>query len=333
MQHDKLNSLTLPWPVDWAALFGEDRPLIVEIGFGNADYLIALAAANADCNVIGFEVSGQSMYKAERKIVSKTLHNARAIYSRAETALHHLFTPQSIREVHINYPDPWFKTRHAGRRLMQRDTLDAIVNRLEIGGLLYLATDIVDYAEMSHDLLVETPGLDNLLNAPWTDHLSERLITTKYEQKGIREGRPGNYFKYRRNDQPAPDVPVQEERPVPHIIIKSAQDPKALAALAEKVAFHHEGMHVALLTGYWNPHFDSALFEVVIEEPTIEQHLALALRRREEDGQFTLRYASFGMPRPTDGLHFATVAVAKWLTEQHPDTEIVINRTRYGDMT
>ena len=88
-----LNSLTMAWATDWAELFGAERPLIVEIGFGNADYLIALAQANPDCNVVGFEVSTQSVYKAERKIRKYKLTNVLAIYSRGETAINHLFEP------------------------------------------------------------------------------------------------------------------------------------------------------------------------------------------------------------------------------------------------
>ncbi len=323
-----LNSLTMAWATDWTELFGSERPLIVEIGFGNADYLIALAQANPDCHVIGFEVSTQSVYKAERKIRKNKLKNALAIYSRGETAINHLFEPQSIREIHINYPDPWFKTRHAGRRIMQADMLQAMTSRLEIGGLLYLATDIVDYAEMSHELLAEASGLTNELDAPWVNDFPERLITTKYEEKGIREGRPGNYFKYRRNDTVIPDVPVMEEWTVPHVIIKTPMTSQEIASAVEKVTFHKgEYIHVAVFNGFWNINNDSVLFEVNIDEPTIEQHIALSLRHREDKDDYILRYATFGMPRPTEGMHFATSSLAQWLVDLHPDAEIVADRT------
>ena len=323
-----LNSLTMAWATDWAELFGAERPLIVEIGFGNADYLIALAQANPDCNVVGFEVSTQSVYKAERKIRKHKLTNVLAIYSRGETAINHLFEPQSIREIHINYPDPWFKTRHAGRRIMQADMLLAMTSRLEIGGLLYLATDIVDYAEMSHELFVEAKGLNNELNAPWVNDFPERLITTKYEEKGIREGRPGNYFKYRRNESVIPDVPVMEEWTVPHVVIKTPMTSQEIASAVEKVTFHKgEYIHVAVFNGFWNINNDSVLFEVNIDEPTIEQHIALSLRHREDKDDYILRYATFGMPRPTEGMHFATSSLAQWLVDLHPDAEIVADRT------
>ena len=324
----KLNSLQLEWPTNWTELFEEERPLILEIGFGNGDYLMALAKAHPDCNVIGIEISSHSLFKAENRIRREKLENVRVVYSRGETAIHHLFLPESIREIHINYPDPWFKSRHAGRRIMQRDTLDAIVSRLEIGGLFYLATDIVEYAEMSHELLVETSGLDNLLASGWVNEFPERLITTKYEAKGIQEGRLGNYFKYRRNETPALNVPIKEEWPVPHVVLKSPLSSQEIAAKVEKEAFHKGDIHVAMFNGFWNPNFDTVLLEINIEEPTIEQHIALILRPRETEGEYTLRYATFGMPRPTEGLHFATKAIAEWIVSLHADAEIVANRTR-----
>jgi len=323
-----LNSLAMDWSTDWTALFGVERPLIVEIGFGNGDYLIALAKQYPDHNVIGFEISTPSLEKAEKKIRKLKLDNAVAIHSRGETAINHLFEQQSIRQIHINYPDPWFKSRHAGRRIMQRDMLDAIVSRLEIGGLFYLATDIIDYAEMSHELLVETPGLTNLLDENWVNEFPERLITTKYEEKGYREGRDGHFFKYRRNENPIPDVPVMEEWTVPHVVIKTTMKPQEIAAAVTKEAFHKGDIHVAVFNGFWNPQHNSVLFEINIEEPTIEQHIALSLRHREENDDYILRYATFGMPRPTEGMHFATSTLAQWIVDLHPDAEIIADRTR-----
>lgn len=322
------NSHLMAWPTNWTEIFGSEKALIVEIGFGNADYLIALAQKHPDCNVIGFEVSHASMEKAERKIRKAKLSNAVAVFSTGETALSHLFTPQSVREIHINYPDPWFKSRHAERRIMQRDTLDVLVSRLEIGGLFYLATDIVEYADMSHELLKETTGLDNLLPAPYVHAFPERLITTKYEAKGLAEGRAGHYFKYRRNETPISPVPVKEDLPMPHIVLSTPLSTQEIAAKVQREAFHKGPLHVALHNGYWNPRNDAVLFELTIVEPTIEQHIALILHRREEGDGYVLKYATFGMPRPTEGMHFATKALAEWIVALHPEAKIVTESIR-----
>jgi tRNA (guanine-N7-)-methyltransferase len=70
-----------------------------------------LSATHPDASIIGLEISNRCMEMAERMIKREDLPNVRVIHSTAETALHHLFEPQTLREVHINFPDPWFKTR------------------------------------------------------------------------------------------------------------------------------------------------------------------------------------------------------------------------------
>ena len=62
---DKLNSRMLPWPADWTALFGAERPLIVEIGFGSGAFLLHLARRHPDANVIGFEIANRSLPRTE----------------------------------------------------------------------------------------------------------------------------------------------------------------------------------------------------------------------------------------------------------------------------
>lgn len=323
-----LNSLNLPWPTDWTQIFGTERPLVVEIGFGNGDYLIHLHEVYPDCNILGLEISNKSMEKAEQKIRTRGLNRVRVVNSRAETALHHLLTPQSVHAFHINYPDPWFKKRHSGRRLMQRDTLDAIVNRLEPRGELYLATDIVEYAEMSHELLQETPGLDNELEQAWVHEIPGRY-RTKYEEKGLREGRPGHYFRYRRNKQSAPDIPVLVELEMPHLVLTSPQtSAEILEAFTPLKAKMGDGIHVAVLSAFINQRQNVLLFEIRVDEPTIEQHTALMLFPREETHQYTLKYATLGHPRPTLGLHRATRFVGEWIAGLHPEASIISAKVR-----
>jgi tRNA (guanine-N7-)-methyltransferase len=319
----KLSSWTLPWPTDWAAHFGVERPLILEIGFGYAHYLAHLATTHPDCNIIGIEIANKCLVAGEEMIRKRGLTNVCVIHSTAETALHHLFTPASLTEVYINFPDPWFKTRHAGRRLMQRDTLDALVNRLRPGGLLWLATDIIEYAEMSAALLAETLGLTNRLESPWVYQMPGRVLT-KYERKAGQEGRPCHYFSYQRNDQPSPPVPVIEELPMPHIVLRSPLSLDAVLTQFERTE-HRVGENIiSLMAAYRGRH--SLLFEVFIKEPTIEQHVAFLLNQHPGDaGEFTLQLGTLGHPRPTLGLHQAAGLLGDWLIRLHP-AAVTLNR-------
>jgi len=316
----KLSSLILPWPTDWRALFGVQRPLILEIGFGYGAFLTHLARHNPDANVIGIEVANKCLTAGEGAVIRQKLTNVRIIHSTAETALHHLFQPAAIRQVHINFPDPWFKKKHGHRRLMQRDTLDAIVNRLQSGGQFFLATDIIEYAEMSAELLAETPGLDNRLDTPWANAMPGRTVT-KYEGRALREGRACYYFAYQRNSAPPPVIPVVEELDMPHIVFKS---PLTLDDMLGQFTSsdHHVGdTHISILYGYRGKNV--LLFEVFVKEPTIDQRIALILSEHVEPHEYTLKLGVIGHPRPTPGLHKATGVLGDWLISLHPDTDVL----------
>lgn len=321
----KLNILNLPWPTDWPTLFGRDAPLILEIGFGRAQFLLHLARTFPDHNVVGLEISNRCLVVAENAIERQQLTNLRVVHATAETALRHLFTPASLTQVHINFPDPWFKARHGGRRLMQRDTLDAIVNRMQPGALLYLATDIIAYAEMSAALLADTPGLDNQLPTPWANTMPGRVVT-KYEATAEREGRDRYYFAYRRNDQPAPFVPDTQELDMPHLIFTSPLSLDDVQARFEPwQAMLDEGAVVRFFDLYRGRH--SLLFETFVKEETIEQRIAIMLHARKS-GDFTLMTSPLGHPRATTAVHHAVAELGRWLLSLDPNAQLVESHVR-----
>ncbi len=317
----KLSSVRLPWPTDWTALFGAERPLILEIGFGYGAFLQHLARTNPDANVIGLEIANQCLAAVERAVERNKLTNVRIIQSMAETALHHLFTPASLTQVHINFPDPWFKTRHSHRRLMQRDTLDTIVSRLKLDATLYLATDIIEYAEMSAELLAATSGLDNLLPTPWANEISGRVVT-KYEGRAQREGRACYYFAYRRNAQPAPAVPVSVEGEMTHVVFKTPLSLDDMLARFESIEHRLDNdIIIKSIHGYRGDNV--VMFEMFTHEPTIDQHYALVVSPRENDNEYTLKVGTLGYPRHTPGLQKAVALMGDWLVRLNPDAVIV----------
>lgn len=327
----KLSSNSLPWPTDWSAIFGTERPLILEIGFGYGQYLEHLHHAEPDANIIGIEINNTCLVKAEKAIPRKRMHNVRVVHSTAETALHHLFKPHSLQQVHINFPDPWFKERHAGRRLMQRDTLDAIVSRLQPDGRLYLATDIRAYADMSAELLAATPGLTNTLNTPWVHEMPGRTIT-KYEKKAIHEGRPCHYFAYQRNHKSAPAIPLITEAPMPHIVFQSPLnlgDMYTHISASDFTEQTHEFGETRINFKNVYMSAQSLLFDIYAHEPTIDQRVSLALVEREDyPGEYTLKLGAIGNPRPTEGMHHAVRVLGERLIALHVDAKIIHNKVR-----
>lgn len=325
----KLSSIRLPWPTDWAALFGANRPLVLEIGFGYGQFLQHLARTRPDANIIGLEIANQCLDAAERAIQRKKLTNVRVIQSMAETALHHCFLPQSISEVHINFPDPWFKKRHGHRRLMQRDTLDVLVSRLQPGAMLYLATDIIEYAEMSAELLRQTPGLDNTLPSDWVNEIAGRVVT-KYEGRALREGRACYYFAYRRNHQPAPAVPVIKEGDMTHVVFSTPLSLDDMLARFETSEHKSGDTIIRYLHGYRGRNV--LMFEVYIHEATLDQHTALVVSPRENPNEFTLKVSTLGYPRSTPALQHAVALLAEWFVSLHPDSRIIKHKLGEGEL-
>lgn len=333
----KLSVRSLPWPTDWAALFGTEaerppiaRPLILEIGFGQGETLRHLSQTHPDAYLIGLEISHISMVKIEKRQAQGALQNLRVVFGTAETALHHCFAPHTLDAVHINFPDPWFKARHSRRRLMQRDTLDALVSRLKPGADLYLATDILAYAEMSHELLTATPALATQLpeGVPWVHEFAGRVLT-KYERKAIAEGRPRYFFHYRRRpDVPAPDVPVMQELlPMPNMILHMPLTLDAMYAAFAPFNLSRGDITVGFKFAYVGPR--TLLVETYVHEPTIEQRLGLLVSVDPNEPQkLRVRVSSMGGPRPTPGVHIAVKALADWLVGLHPDARVLQDKVR-----
>ena len=322
------NSRALPWPVDWDAAFGGPRPLILEIGFGYGQFLMHLARQRPDAGVIGLEVANRCLTAVEQAVARQQIANVRLIHSPAHTALHHLFTPAALAEVHVNFPDPWFKPRHSHRRLMQRDTLDLIVNRLRPGGAFFLATDIRDYAEMSAALLADTPGLANLLPGPWASALPGRIVT-RYEEKARRQGRACYYFAYRRAAHPAPPVAPVRELEMPHMVLASPLTLDDMLARFETREHSAGDAHVRFMFAYRGER--SLLIETYIKEPTIDQHVALMVLAREVPGEYTIQLNTLGQPRSTPGVHRAVALLGAWLVSLDPAAR-AINQKLHTDL-
>ncbi len=318
-----LSALNLDWQPDWSAIFGADRRLIVEIGFGRGTFLAHLARTFPDHNVVGVEVANRSLESAERMIAYERLENIRVVHSTGETALAHLLAPASVAQFHVNFPDPWFKTSHSHRRIMQRDTLDAIVSRLMPNGWFYLATDILEYAEMTAALLAATPGLTNQLDAPFVHEISGRVVT-KYEATARMEGRNCHYFAYRRNTQPAPLIPVIKELEMPHLVFSTPltlDDMFAAFKHTVEGAISEHETYIHLVAAFRGTD-DALLVETSITEPTIQQHIALNVVgrwRSGHPGEYTVQVSTIGHPRMTAGVHRAVRLLGERLIALHPD--------------
>ncbi|MCA9512601.1 MAG: tRNA (guanosine(46)-N7)-methyltransferase TrmB [Myxococcota bacterium] len=186
----------------WEGVFAPELApplrLVVEIGFGRGEFLVAQAAARPDVAFVGVELSFKRVLKLARRMARGELRNARLVLGRGETVVDELLAPASVDEFWINFPDPWPKKRHAKNRLVQPPLVHALATRLVPGGVLHAATDDPAYAEQMDEVFAGEPLLENA-NAPlrWRPEVPGRMHTA-YEEQWRAEGRPLHFFAYRR---------------------------------------------------------------------------------------------------------------------------------------
>lgn len=180
-------------PLDLAGVFGDARPVWLEIGFGGGEHLVHMAARYPDVGIIGAEpfINGVAMLLG--KIRAAGVANL-AVHPGDVRDLMEVLPEASVEKAFLNYPDPWPKRRHHRRRFVTEEHLRPLARVLRPGAEFRVATDIPDYVRQA---LEEVPKAGFALvtegGAPWADWLS-----TRYEQKALREGRVPRYLTFRR---------------------------------------------------------------------------------------------------------------------------------------
>lgn len=179
-------------PVDLAAVFGA-RPLWLEVGFGGGEHMVHMAARYPETGIVGCEpfVNGIAMLLG--KIRAAAVENLR-LHPGDVRDLFDVAPDAAFARAFLNYPDPWPKARHHRRRFVTPGYLAGLRRVLAPGAEFRVATDIPDYVRQT---LEEVPKAGFALVAqggdPWDD-----WISTRYEQKALREGRVPHYLTFRR---------------------------------------------------------------------------------------------------------------------------------------
>jgi tRNA (guanine-N7-)-methyltransferase len=186
-------------PIDLDALFGRRAPRVLEIGFGNGEALVALAAASPERDFLGIEVHEPGVGHALLRAQALDLTNLRISRHDAVEVLEEQITDASIAETLIFFPDPWPKARHHKRRLVSAATLGELARIMCVGAELRIATDDADYARW---ILLAVVGQRNFAwtaegPADWRQRPPD-WPPTRYEQKAKKAGRRCYYFRFRR---------------------------------------------------------------------------------------------------------------------------------------
>jgi tRNA (guanine-N7-)-methyltransferase len=166
--------------------FEREAPTILEIGFGMGETTEKIALARPDDNFLGVEVFNAGVGALLKRIEASSLNNIRIIQHDAVEVLRDMLAPKSLAGVHIYFPDPWPKTRHHKRRLLQPPLVALLASRMAPGAYIHCATDWEHYAEQMLAVLSAETSLQNTCEgfAP----RPEFRPLTKFENRGLRLG-------------------------------------------------------------------------------------------------------------------------------------------------
>ncbi len=183
-------------PIDIKEIFG-GKPVWLEVGFGGGEHMVHQAVKNPGVGIIGCEpfINGVAMLLG--KIRAAEAQNI-AVYPGDVRNMFDVLPEGSIDRAFLLYPDPWPKKRHHRRRFVTPEYLEPLAKVLKKGAIFRVATDIPDYVRQTLEQ-VPQHGFEWLAERPqdWREPWAD-WISTRYEQKALREDRVPHYLTFRK---------------------------------------------------------------------------------------------------------------------------------------
>jgi len=174
--------------LDAPALFGRNAPLILEIGFGMGDATAKIAQVRPGDNFLCCEVHEPGVGALLKRCGEEGIGNIRIVQHDAVEVMDHMLGEDSLDGVHIFFPDPWHKSRHHKRRLIQGEFVARLARHIKPGGYLHLATDWQPYSEQMMQVLSAEPMLRNTAGAGQFAAKPDYRPLTKFENRGLKLG-------------------------------------------------------------------------------------------------------------------------------------------------
>jgi len=174
-------------PFDAQAHFGRQAPLVLEIGFGMGDSLLAMARSNPEKDFIGIEVHKPGVGRVLHEIDALGLRNLRVYCHDAKEILRDCIADGALSCVQIFFPDPWHKKKHNKRRLVQSEFMEQLRSKLAVGGNVHMATDWEPYAAHMMEVMSALPDYRNSAGPGQYAVATDRPLT-KFEKRGQRLG-------------------------------------------------------------------------------------------------------------------------------------------------
>lgn len=187
-------------PIDWEDLFGRTGLVELEVGCGKGRFLLEQAENHPERLYVGLEFARAYILTIEKRAVRRGLTNIRLFREEASRFFRDCLPDKSLHAFHLFYPDPWPKTRHHRRRLIQEEFLADLRRVLVPGGQIRIATDHKDYFEWMVNKFSQWKGTF-LMEAEIIDSPRKRKGLkgrTNYEIRFLEEGCPLYFLNGRR---------------------------------------------------------------------------------------------------------------------------------------
>ncbi|MFP3014043.1 MAG: tRNA (guanosine(46)-N7)-methyltransferase TrmB [Arsenophonus sp.] len=171
-------------PISFKKIFGNNAPVILEIGFGIGKSLVVMAEQNIKKNFLGIEVYTPGISACLLSAKKAKITNLRVIFHDALEVLDKMLLDSSLSIVQLFFPDPWHKVRHNKRRIVQAHFSNLVLHKLELGGMFYIATDCRSYAEHILNVMRKISDYQNL--SLFNDYVKrpDWRPVTKFEKHG-----------------------------------------------------------------------------------------------------------------------------------------------------
>lgn len=174
--------------IDLDAAFGRRAPRVLDVGFGDGEALLTLAANNPGVDFLGVEVHEPGIGHLLVLLEKAGLTNVRIVDRDVVDVVASMIPDASFDTVNVFFPDPWPKKRHHKRRLVQGAFVGEIARILRQHGVFHLASDWPPYVEHAHEALAAEPRLVEAAPDPDLEGVVLTRPATKFERRGMRLG-------------------------------------------------------------------------------------------------------------------------------------------------
>jgi len=174
--------------LDLDSAFGRSAPRVLDIGFGNGEALVTMAARSPGIDFLGVEVHEPGIGHLLVLLERARLSNVRIISHDVVDVIDHMIPSSSLDAVNIFFPDPWPKKRHHKRRLISDSFTPRLADSMKAQALLHIATDWQPYADVIEEVLASSADFCAVDQAPADVATLAVRPPTKFERRGQRLG-------------------------------------------------------------------------------------------------------------------------------------------------